>query len=236
MQLLTEAPAELKPILKGSLARTADEFKIEDLVYKITETIKQKYYFIPENGFDAFSNCYSNILRTGDMKSLNDIYETVKSNKDFSDRLGGYPQLFNFSRKLASTADCLSLLCAEQAMADVLYKATNEPRVYALTFQELANALERFAHVKKVDNQHMIVESKVLKTAFDLKLKRKLNFFQMDKLIAEYKSNILEYMETIHPIKNEIDGEQILFSLNTDEENSFLDEYVSKRIDFTLEN
>jgi hypothetical protein len=43
-------------------------------------------------------------------------------------------------------------------------------------------------------------------------------------------------MQSLAPDKNEIDGQEILYSLNTEEENSFLDEYVAKRIDFTLDD
>ena len=145
-----------------------------------------------------------------------------------------YPVIFKFSRSYVSTADCLSLLCAEQAMADILYKATGEPKVYSMVFEELADAIEKLAKVKKVNNQQEIVQARVLKTAFPITLKRKLNFYQIDKNIANYKENVLEYMQTIDPTKDVIEGQEILYSLNTDEENSFLDEYISKRIDFTL--
>lgn len=233
MQLLTNSPEELKPIVRESMLRTKEEFKIEDSVHKVMNAIKDKYNFLPENGYEGFRHAYSMVLRAGNSDVLQEIYDSVKNKKDNEYIM--YPVIFKFSRKYVSTADCLSLLCAEQAMADVLYKATGEPRVYAMVFEELADAVEKLAKIKKINNQQQIVQSRILKTAFPITLKRKLNFYQMDKNIAEYKENILEYMQSIDPKKGIIDGKEILYSLNTDEENSFLDEYISKRIDFTLE-
>ena len=235
MNILTNAPEELKPILKSGVLRTTKEFMIEDRVHKIIETIRNKYYFIPDNGFEPFKNAYSPVLRAGKPDVLDDIYNTITKNSAIKELFGGFSTLFSFSRKHVNTGDRLALLCAEQAMADVLYKATNEPKVYALTFQELADAIEKFAHIKKVNNQEQIVHSQLLKTSFQINLKKKLNFFQMDKSIAEYKENVLEYMKSLKSKNSIIDGEEILYCLNTDEANSFLDDYIAKRINFTME-
>ena len=236
MNILTNAPEELKPLIRSGELRTAEEFMREDRVHKIIETIRHKYYFIPDNGFEPFKNAYSPVLRAGKPAMLDEVYDTITKNSLIKELFGGFSTLFSFTRKHVNTGDRLALLCAEQAMADVLYKATNEPQVYALTYQELAEAIERFASIKKVNNQEQIIHSKLLKTAFPIHLKRKLNFYQMDKNIAQYKENILEYMQTLDNNKiSTIDGEEILYCLNTDEANSFLDEYVARRINFTLE-
>jgi len=236
MNILTNAPEELKPLIRNGELRTAEEFMREDRVHKIIETIRHKYYFIPDNGFEPFKNAYSPVLRAGSHEALDDIYDTITKNTLIKELLGGFSTLLNFSRKHVNTGDRLALLCAEQAMADVLYKATNEPQVYALTYQELAEAIEKFASVKKVNNQEQIIHSKLLNTSFSIHLKRKLNFYQMDRTIAQYKENILEYMQTIDNKSSIIDGEEILYCLNTDETKSFLDDYVARRINFTLED
>ena len=236
MNILTNAPEELKPLIRNGELRTAEEFMREDRVHKIIETIRHKYYFIPDNGFEPFKNAYSPVLRAGSHEALDDIYDTITKNTLIKELLGGFSTLLNFSRKHVNTGDRLALLCAEQAMADVLYKATNEPQVYALTYQELAEAIEKFASVKKVNNQEQIIHSKLLNTSFPIHLKRKLNFYQMDRTIAQYKENILEYMQTIDNKSSIIDGEEILYCLNTDETKSFLDDYVARRINFTLED
>lgn len=236
MNILTNAPEELKPLIKNGELRTAEEFMREDRVHKIIETIRHKYYFIPDNGFEPFKNAYSPVLRAGKPAMLDEVYDTITKNSLIKELLGGFSTLFSFTRKHVNTGDRLALLCAEQAMADVLYKATNEPQVYALTYQELAEAIEKFASVKKVNNQEQIIHSKLLNSSFSIHLKRKLNFYQMDRTIAQYKENILEYMQTIDNKSSIIDGEEILYCLNTDETKSFLDDYVARRINFTLED
>lgn len=234
MNILTNAPEELKPIIRECVLRTASEFEKEDLITKILDATKYKYGFIPDNGFEAFKSSYSTILRVGTKETLNEIYENVKK-PTLNNVIGGFPLLFSFSRKYMSAGDALSILCAEQALADVLYKATNEPKVYSLTFQELADALEKFNSVRKVDNQKQIVQSSVLKSALELSLKRKLNFYQIERTIAEYKENILDYMQTEKVDESNFSKEEILCCLNTDVEKSYLDDYVRKRIDFTFQ-
>ena len=65
-------------------------------------------------------------------------------------------------------------------------------------------------------------------------MQRKINTYSLERDNAQYKENILEYLQKVDLESEKVDREQILFSLNTDEENSFLDEYVNKRIDFVL--
>ena len=60
--------------------------------------------------------------------------------------------------------------------------------------------------------------------------------FYESTLRTGYKENILEYMQTIDNKSSIIDGEEILYCLNTDETKSFLDDYVARRINFTLED
>ena len=79
------------------------------------------------------------------------------------------------------------------------------------------------------------MQSSVLKSALELSLKKKLNFYQIERTIAEYKENILDYMQTEKVDESNFSREEITYCLNTDVEKSYLDDYVRKRIDFTFQ-
>ena len=138
----------------------------------------------------------------------------------------------------------LYYLCAEQTLADVIYNATGEPKVYALTLNELLAAAEALNYTKQTlvyteRGSKKVMPEKELESSFlgetiTLKLKNKMNFYKKEALYEEYKNELVTYMHEMKDYQKEIDGENLLYILNPDENNKEVDEYTKKRIDYTL--
>jgi hypothetical protein len=233
-KMISFAPDHIAKLLRKGLLVTENDFKKDDTIKSIINSIKKRYSFIPNHIFQAYSNGLGILLAEGDLASLEKIQKIVDANTSFSSQNIGHSQLLTFPRSAISMKDKLSILCAEQALSDILYKATMDPQVYLLTFEEMIDAMNNFLYFKKANNQKQIVQSTVLNDNIVLTLKQKINLFQLEKNVAQYKENILEYLNEIDFKKDKLDYEEILFCLNTDEEKSFLDQYINKRINFTF--
>ncbi len=233
-KIIGNAPDYLKPIMQDGLLKKCDDFKKEDYLTEIVQVIKRRYNFVPDSLFKPYMSGFTKSLRLGDAHLVREVLRTVSTAEYFNNDSIKYSKILEFPRSALLIDDKLALLTSEQALADCLYNATKEPKVYALTFEELIDVISKLGAVKKANGQEYIVQSKVLKSAFNLKLTRRINTYSLERDNAQYKENILEYLQKVDLESEKVDREQILFSLNTDEENSFLDEYVNKRIDFVL--
>ena len=229
-------------IIHFSLSSVQD-FEKEEIVKDINRIIRKHNTYIPAEIMDLFCYEFDKTIRFLDEGTLNTLKNTMTDYYKILPEVKTTRSL-PLERSYFNNINNLYYLCAEQTLADVIYNATGEPKVYALTLNELLAAAEALNYTKqtlvytergsKKVMPEKELESSVLGETITLKLKNKMNFYKKEALYEEYKNELVTYMHEMKDYQKEIDGENLLYILNPDENNKEVDEYTKKRIDYTL--
>ena len=123
-------------------------------------------------------------------------------------------------------------MCAEQTIADALYKATGEPKVYTLTLEELIDTVESFQPIDRTISKTKEIESSILGEKFNLKLKNKLNFYKSGTVFEDYIQELVDYLKEMENPGSKPDKTELLYILNPEESQKEIDNYTMKRIEF----
>ena len=208
-----------------------EDFRKEDNIKSINNIINHKYNFLPEGILELYNFELNKMLRTVDQTMINNFKKIVSEYKKITE--GIYVKGIRFRREIFNKINTLYFLCAEQTIADTLYRATNEPKVYALTLEELFDAIDALRPINKLTPGIREVESSILNEKVQLKLKSKLNFYKNDKIFEEYKNELLKYLNELNQAEDskiKPDKTELLYILNPDETQKEIDKYTMLRI------
>lgn len=204
--------------------KTIEDFNREDQINRINNAFSRKYSFVPQEAMESYLLELDKALRmTG---TLNEFEKYCCKKKKAPEE----PSVaFTLTRDQFTVVDYLLNLCLEQSMADVLYKATGEAKVYSLAAEELMEELESFSLVKRLPFAKT-VQSRERGENFEVRLKSKPNLFQLKQLYADYMKEILEYVNECYEEGKRIQKEDLVLILNPDENKTDVDEYTRNRI------
>lgn len=204
--------------------RTTEDFEREDQINRIDNAFSRKYSFVPESVMGIYLFELNKALRlSGNVDSFEKYCCKKKKSPDEKS------VDFTLSRGQFTVVTYLQNLCLEQTMADILYKATGETKVYALNAEELMDTIEALNLVKKLPYTKDI-QSSVLNTSFDVKLKSKLNFYPFKNIYESYMDEILNYVNECCGEGKKINKSELILILNPDESKADVDEFTKRRI------
>jgi len=131
-------------------------------------------------------------------------------------------------RKLSTKYNMLAL---EQTMADLLYEATGNEDVYKLSFEILCDKFELFSFAKSGFPMEPSLCKAVDGNEVSLVLKKRLNTnpYVIQKRCQEYMNEICDRLEEAND-SQPLDYEDLLYSLNPEQNNPERDINTSKRI------
>lgn len=230
-KLIVTAPKELVDLLAGCTVKTTEDFEKEDLLGTINSELAKKYSFLPKDALKLYTEGLNIILRSGTKDMLERYINLLKSptNDPFIQ-----PKLYTVDRNVYLESTRLCILATEQALADVLYQATGEEKVYSLMLEELTDLLYKLGPIVRPKGQTEHVKSAITGEVFTVKLKNKVNFNKLEKRIDEYLKKSLDMYSADFSEDKDVDKEELLYTLNPYEENSSLDKYIIARINNSI--
>jgi hypothetical protein len=131
---------------------------------------------------------------------------------------------------MTDKGNLFTFLCIEQAIADSLYKATGEEKVYSLTFEELIDNLEVFMLVKKFPSPTRYIRPINLKEEIEIKLLRKPNLYKLNERIHEYANEMRSYVNECARENKPLQKEELMYILNPEENKEGIDNATMSRI------
>ena len=206
----------------------------ENEIYQAKVKYEQKYDFISKHFTQLYFNEIARDLRASDNITADEFADQAcKIRKNTSENI----EMVVYPKTNLSVAIRLHTLIMEQALADVLYEATGNVDVYQMQFEELCNNIELFRLVKKFPSENRHYESYSLNKTIDISAKKRLNLSKIKELVNEYTNNVGEWVDKEGVISDEYseqskpaDFEELLYSLNPDENMPEKDKAVIKRI------
>ena len=122
------------------------------------------------------------------------------------------------------------MLVTEQALADVLYQATQNVDVYGLEFEELCDNIEILNLVNKYPSETRVYNSKSLGRKVQLTAQRRINTTKIKNLAQQYFQDLLQATDEAKKENRNLDKEDLLYVLNPDENKPEVDKMVLERI------
>ncbi len=220
-----------KEIMDGPLKpaiTSLSDFEYEDKIKKARFLFSKKFDFVPKTYMDRYLDELSKQLRSDREQMPADVFCNVvcvkrKTAKDHGKVVLIPKESMTMENKLLS-------LAMEQALADVLYEATENEDVYKLSFETLADTLENILLVRKfpaAENLHRETPDGV---SMDLKALRKPNVSKIGRLYNEYVNDITDWTKEIGQDTQNIDLEDLLYILNPEENRPAKDIAVARRM------
>ena len=208
-----------------------EDFKSEEIIKIINNEVAHKYDFLPNEILKLYTFELNKMLRAS---SREDLYKFKNIISSYKSTLENPFKSVRFVKAGLSGINQLYFLCAEQTLADVLYKASGNPEVYALSIEELLDISEAFKKVKRFPTEVYEVLTSTLTSPITLKMKHKPNFYKSGDIFEEYRSELKEYLKECVEKKQNIDSKELLYILNPDETRADIDEYTLQRINSSI--
>ena len=232
-KFLFNMPKDLDLFFQCKLQNKYDLEK-EEQINRINNKLIRKYNFIPQEMLNAYLFEINQTLRFSDKSSLNKFEDICCKPRKTPQESGKIIMLRR--NQLSDRGNLFTFICIEQVLADVLYKATKEPKVYSLCFEELIDNMEIFNLVKRFPSESRYIKAQATNEEFQLKLLRKLPLYNLNKLTAEYVQELQKYANECIKENKPLDKEQILFILNPIEDLPEVDQATMSRIDVIFED
>ena len=230
-KLKNNAPSSLKETFNYCLFEKQDALEIEEKLKSSAFAYTSKYPFLPT----YYSTCYQEELMKafrkmvvkGDYLSLEQFskYCTVKRKNPKE-----HSKIVIVPKPAMNVENKLKMLVIEQALADVLYEATQNKDVYAMEFEDLCDTIEVFNLVKHFPSESRNYFASSLQKEISLTAYRKLNLGKINRLADEYISEMESWLKEYRINQEPLTMEDLVYILNPDETKSELDEKVIERI------
>ena len=211
------------------LINSKEDIEKERFINKACYLYGQRFPFVPQEFISAFSKEIAKQLRNYfDAEKINTFIDRVcAKRKDMKTKatMAVFPRAnFTMENKLKTVA-------MEQALADVLYEATDNIAVYHMNFENLVDNIELFSLARKFPTEERSYSDDNGKTTINISAKRKLNLFKIQKLYKQYVNDIAELTKEYSQGKyTETEFyEELLYSLNPEDCNVQKDMEVMKR-------
>lgn len=213
----------IKPLIKS-----LDDFKYEEKLKTAKFMFGKKFDFVPKNFMDSYFREISKELRENKTQmSVDDFISVVCQKRKVSSDHG---KVIFFDKQGLSMENKLNSLAMEQALADVLYEATDNENIYSMGLETLCDNLEVFVLAKKFPTSEKRCPATQENEEMTIVCKKKPNLFKIQKLYNEYQNQIIEWTTEIAQNKTTPDWEDLLFILNPDENKPLKDMSVAKRM------
>lgn len=208
--------------------KTKDNILKEQVINRVGYLYGERFKFVPQEFMKFFAKEMGVQLRKiEDMNTISSFIENAcvkRKNAKENAKIIVFPKAnFTIENKLKTIA-------MEQALADVLYEATENIEVYKLSFENLCDNLELFNLVKQFPSNERNYETNENEKII-ISAKRKPNLHKIQKLYREYimETSVLlkEYAEDKYT-ENEF-YEELLYILNPEENNCIKDINILKR-------
>lgn len=210
------------------LVQTTSDFEREKKILNINNKLKTKYNFIPQPIFETLIIEVDRLLRqypNMDIKGFEEAFcQRIKSSKET------IAKCLYIDRDFLTEFNHFAFLSIEQTFADTLYKITGEPKVYALTFEELLETIESVNLIKKYRNEKIEIESLLLNETFSIQPKAKTILYKSELKSQEYNDEMINYYLNSLYENKQPNEEEILFILNPEENKPEIDKYTEIRI------
>ncbi len=224
-------PKKMKEFCIPALSN-GDEVIAEQLIKEIRGKIARRFDFLPDDVLNTYTQEVAQTIRNyraSDVSNKDDYSiqsfmekmckKRTKNDYEFSSSFIKIP------KEIMPKNSKITVLAAEQALADELYRITGNEIVFGLEFEELCNAYEMFSFIK---NDTMIIAN--IDKTLELKANIKPN---KNKVSAKYREYIKELKDREEDIFDEYsikDSEELVYALNPDAENEVRDNYIRNRI------
>ena len=232
-KFLNNMPSELYHYFSCKLKDKADLEK-EEKINVINNKIIRKYNFIPQELLGAYLYELNNSLRSGSIRELENFEAVACKPRKTAQERG---KIATIQRSgMRDKGNLFTFLAIEQALGDVLYKATNDSRVYSLCFEEMIDNLEVFNLVKRYPSEYRYISPMNTGEEFQLRLLRKLPLFKLNEKVADYSVEIRNYIEECIDEDKALEKDELLSILSPYLGQEDVDEATLKRIDPIFED
>lgn len=209
--------------------KTIDDIKKEEKINIIINKLIRKYNFVPQEMLNAFLHEIGNQLRFLDTTRLNDIEENYCKPRKSTSGVGSKLNLIRSN--VRDTGNLFTFLCVEQVLADTLYKATNQPEVYALSLEELLDVMEIGNLEKKFPSNITHTRDTKNGEKFEFRMLRKLPLYKLNEKTADYVQEFQKYIEECVKENKPFEKEEIMYILNPLEGKEDIDKATMSRIE-----
>lgn len=216
---LVKQQSDLKPLLLD-----IKDFKREEYLAKMRYQFSKKYEFLPSAFTDLFYNELAQNVRIAkdmDIRILDAVCQRRLSAIDKSRMI--------ILRDRLALKHKPEILAMEQAMADILYDATKDVRVYNLKLETLMDKMELFRVAKDFPTVPTPCVYGGDDATFSLAARKRPNTALLKQKYTQYLEELKEYQAEIKDNKPEHYNE-ILFILNPNNDEPMIDLYTGMRM------
>lgn len=211
--------------------RSPEDIIEERDIQEIKTAVAKKYEFMPEDFLTLYTQEVAHAIRChrifdGPNKEFYSIrnYKEKMCKRSDSDQKDRTPIVLQ--KYILRNDTKMKFLAAEQALADEIFKITQNEAVYSLCLEELCNAFEIFSggsnfiqiDVNNGDQLRLFAQGKPSRSSLQAKYK-------------EYLNELQDRAEDILGEDDIKDKTELMYCLNPVEGNSERDKYVLKRIE-----
>lgn len=231
-KLLNLMPEKLKEKLDFEY-RNAEDVLLSDKVNTINTLFAKRYNYLPDDARLAYLSELGPILMCQHDKGQTDIMDDYisrlqkKSNSRNAEENTQEGRLVNISKNTMLYPNKLKMLAIEQVIADELFNVCNDESVYALEFEVLCNLLEVIMSSKVDKNKSYVKINNMNNKMFILSKDAKV--FNFKKAYSEY-INELDVAQKELPAGEQLNAEDVLYTLNPDENRPLRDKYIIQRL------
>ncbi len=207
-----------------------NQFKIDAQLKRLAFMLAKKYDFVPDSFMKDYSEEFTAKMRTAKDTETLDSFENqyLLKRKTPEDR----GRIAVITKTEFSTTNKLKCLAMEQALADILYDATGDKRVFGMAFEELCDNIEVFRLVKEKDipSKDRMYYSHSLEQGISLRINKKLKIASINRLFSEYLNEMKIWINNDVKEEGKAYFVDLLGILNPDETDTEKDDAISSRI------
>lgn len=224
-------PQNVKNVAKPLLAN-ADDIEEENELNIVRNQIAKRFNFIPKKALDTYTQEVATCVRVYKQPEANENdrenYSIEKVKRELCNKRVNPDDgisILRIPKYTLNTSSKLTLLAAEQAMADELCRLSGKNLIYKYELEDLATWFEMSSSIKKRDSSLEISNDEG--DLFLIKQKPNINNVAMkfNQYMEEFSTR-----EDLYLANGEIDKEIILYCLNPEENNKLKDENTIERI------
>lgn len=224
-KFIANSPIDLKQGNLKIIINNENSFKIEDKIKSICDKIEKRLSFLPYMITAGYIYEICRELRVSQIPvDILEEYEKIIDDKE------NFDTLLKFDRKCTPHLRIMNTLASEQAIADVLFEATGDEKVYAMELETLIGTLEKLMKVRKFPSSPIKVKINSLNITTTLSAKKRVFLQNIKELYNDYIKEMFEYKDECDAENKPYEDEQYLLILNPDENAKLIDTYTMLRI------
>ena len=213
----------LKPSVKS-----LEDFKYEEKLKTARYLFGKKLDYIPDKFMDSYFGEIAKQLR--EQKNRIDIDQFIELGCHKRKNSSEHGKVIFFDKLHMTTENKIKALAMEQALADVLYEATENEQVYTMGLETLCDNLEVLSLSKKFPTGEKFCPATQENEAITIVAKKRPSLAKVNMIYKEYQEQITDWTKEIAEGKTQADWEDLLYILNPEENNPQKDLSIAKRM------